>query len=588
MPCPRPSILPRLPRRLRLAVLAGSLLAPSVALGETTAADRGRALFAQHCAACHDLVHESFGPPLGGIMRLLSTDQLTAWIARPTDVLASGDARAQALLGRYKVPMPPFAALGDDAIAALIAHLTAETEARNLSPRDVRPLAEEEARPRLVPPVADSGIVLTLDDVAEIPRLPDRPAYAGIALLRPDPRDLDALLVNDLMGPLYRVEAGEVRSIFDLREYFPAFVDAPGVASGFGAFAFHPDFLRNGLFYTTHSELWQGEAVINPADVPADIPPDATPRLAWTLSESRIRNPATSIELVPAVPPRRVMRWVTPTTGHGSQEIAFAPVVDPTDPDYGLLYIGHGDGGSINIKQPGNAGHPRSLMGAVMRIDPAGTNGIGGTYGIPPDNPYAHATDPAIRREIWATGFRNVHRFSWDLRYGKRLIGVDIGETNIEEVNLIAPGRTYGWGVAGLEGPARIDVLADPTVVFPATPTELAGTTLPHGAYDHHEGQAITGGYVYHGPFAVLRDKYIFGDIVNGRLFCMNFGPRLDDPTIYELHLETADGQPTTLKKLAGLTRAHLRVSYDPRHGSLYLLTKDDGKIRRVTSARIR
>jgi hypothetical protein len=281
---------------------------------------------------------------------------------------------------------------------------------------------------------------------------------------------------------------------------------------------------------------------------------------------------------------REVMRFVTPTTGHGSQEITFAPVNDPQDPDYAKLYLGLGDGGSINLKRPDMAGHPRTFLGAILRIDPAGHNGANGQYGIPPDNPFATSEDPSIRKEIWAYGFRNAHRISWDLTHGKRMIAVDIGESNIEEVNLIERGGAYGWGVGCLEGTMRIDVKTDAKVVFPATEAELAPYHRPLGQYDHHDGASITGGYVYHGPLDALRGKYVFGDMVNGRLFFMNLDAGLADRTIYELNI-VRDGAVTSIKALSHVERAHLRLGYDERAGDLFVLTKDDGMVRRVAAA---
>ncbi|MCF3651454.1 PQQ-dependent sugar dehydrogenase [Synoicihabitans lomoniglobus] len=558
-------------------------LSPAALAADTITPAVGRELFAQHCGACHELTIDSFGPPLGGITRLLSTEELTTWISDPAKVLASADPRAAALLARHKAPMPPFAFLGAEKIAAILAYLDTETEARDLTPFTVDLNPPVASASRLIPRVVDSGIVVELEDFAQIPRLPGRPAYKGIALLRPDPRDDDALLVNDLMGIIYRIKNGVVDTFLDVRGRFPRFVYEPGVATGLGAFAFHPAFLTNGLLYTTHAELWLGEDCINPDDLPDHIPADASPRLAWVLTEWHAHEPLAATF---AGTRREVMRWVTPTTAHGSQEIAFAPVTGPDDPDYGLLYIGHGDGGAINIKRPDIAGHPRTLLTSIMRIDPTGTNGRNGRYGIPPDNPFAGSDDPTVRQEIWAYGFRNAHRMSWDITpQGKRMIAVDIGESNVEEVNLIEPGWGYGWGVGKLEGTARLDVLDDPTVIWPATAAELAPHRSPHGEYMHDDGTAVTGGYVYHGPLELLRGKYVFGDIVNGRLFCMNIGESLDDHTIYELKVVTAAGEPTSVKTLAGVDRAHLRVSYDPRHGDLFVMTKDDGMIRRVVRA---
>ena len=37
--------------------------------------------------------------------------------------------------------------------------------------------------------------------------------------------------------------------------------------------------------------------------------------------------------------------------------------------------------------------------------------------------------------------------------------------------------------------------------------------------YDHNDGQAVTGGFAYHGRIAALRGKFVFGDIVRGRVF---------------------------------------------------------------------
>jgi len=573
-------------RLLALAVaFAGLAASRGVAQSlSTDAVDHGAALFAQHCAACHQLTTDSFGPPLGGITRLLSTEELLAWIGDPATVLAGEhNPRAQALLARYKAPMPPFSFLGDDGLRALVAYLAAETERLDLAPHVVDTTRPPVSSRSLIAPVVDSGIVIELEDFVQVPRLPDRPAYKGIALLRPDPRDEDDLIVSDLMGLLYRIRDGMTDVYFDLRPDFPDLHIHPGVGSGLSGFAFHPDFLRNGLLYTLHSEVWAGEEIVNPADVPAQVADDLYPQLAWVLTEWRAADPRAARF---AGSHREVMRWGSATFGHGGQEIAFAPTTGPDDPDYGLLYLSEGDGGSINAKLPNNTGHPRSLMGTIMRIDPQGTNGPAGRYGIPPDNPFAGATDPTIRQEIWATGFRNAHRFSWDiLPDGRKLmIAADIGESTVEEINLVEPGANYGWGVGRLEGSARIDITTDPTAIFPATAAETAPYRLPHGEYHHEDGTAVTGGYVYHGPIELLQGKYVFGDIVNGRIFYMNIGTDLEDHTIYELRIVRA-GELTSVKALSSLNRAHLRVSYDPRHGELYVMTKDDGMIRRVTTA---
>lgn len=540
---------------------------------------QGQTLFYQQCAGCHALATDAIGPPLGGVTKLLSTSQLVEWIRNPAQVLATGDARANALFRRYKVPMPPFAHLTDAEITAILAYVEQESVARGLSAVPTEAIAGTGAGPRLLPPVEKTDLVIELEDVVEIPRVTGRTPYQALTLVRPDPREDGALLVLDLMGLIHRVAPDRTLSVFlDVRGLFPELVTAPGVATGFGSFALHPEFPSNGIVYTSHSERFRGSPVINADDIPADVPPFETPPLEWVLTEWRL----------PAGTHREVMRFVTPTTGHNWQEIAFAPVTDRGDPDYGLLYIGCGDGGAINLKRPDMAGHPHTLLGAILRIDPAGTNGIGGGYGIPPDNPFATSEDPALHREIWAYGFRNPHRFSWHVAGGRRtMIAIDIGESNIEEVNLIEPGHAYGWGARGIEGTFFIDPKVDAKIVRPATSAELADIHLPFAAYDHADGPAITGGYVYRGPLAALRDKYIFGDIVNGRLFYLDVSNGFTNSTIYELNV-ARDGAATSLKELAHAARAHLRLGYDDRTGDLYVTTKDDGMIRRIAAAYVR
>lgn len=584
---------------LRKVVLAALWVIPATIFAQDVElVAKGRELFGQQCSACHALASEGFGPPLGGVTSVVPEEQLVAWVRDPAKVLASGDARANALLKRYKAAMPPFAHLTPGDIRAVLAFIAAESSAQGLRSFDVAAAAGAPEAPRLVPPVQKTDFTVELEDYVQIPLLPGRTAYKGITLLRPDPREAGVLFVDELMGILYRVKDRAPAVFLDVRPYFPDFMCDPGVASGLGSFALHPDFARNGIFYTTHSELRHGKPVVNAGDIPADVPPYETPPLDYVLTEWRLADPAATVF---AGTHREVLRFAAPTTGHGSQEIAFAPVSDRADLDYGKLYWGLGDGGSINLKRHDMAGHPHTFLGAILRIDPAGTNGANGQYGIPRDNPFAASTDPAVRREIWAYGFRNAHRFTWDAGAGapspqeardggvpaplpRRMIAVDIGESNFEEVNLIQPGGAYGWGVRHLEGPAYIDAKVDPKVVQPATAEQLAGTIQPFAVYDHHDGSSITGGYVYRGPLAALAGKYIFGDMVNGRVFFLETAGGFTNHTIYELNL-VRDGAATTVKALAKADRAHLRIGYDERTGDLFVLTKGDGMIRRVVKA---
>src|SRR4029079_8171484 len=90
-----------------------------------------------------------------------------------------------------------------------------------------------------------------------------------------------------------------------------------------------------------------------------------------------------------------------------------------------------------------------SIMTAILRIDPRspsvtkGTKGLG-DYTIPSDNRFAADGDAKTLGEIYAYGFRNAHRLSWDLTDGT-MFASDIGMNNIEEINIVRNGGNYGW-----------------------------------------------------------------------------------------------------------------------------------------------
>ncbi len=562
---PSPAALPALPPP------------PKYPRDEATLA-QGRTGCTQLCASCHVLDRDGIGPPLGAVTRILTQAELLRHIRDPAAVIAAGNLRANALFRRYKVVMPPFGSLPEDQLVAILAHLDSETEKSKLTPFAVELTPPTGKEVRLIPPVEKSSLVIELEEWAQIPLAPNRRPDKGIATLRASPRKDGAVFISDQMGVIYRVQDRKAEVFLDIRGQFPAFVFDPGIATGLGSFAFHPDFVRNGLFYTTHAEITPSTPAINEAWYEQVVIPNlGTPPLYWVLSEWHATEPTGDRF---AGNRREVLRLKTPTTAHGCQDIAFAPVTDRNDPDSGLLFIGVGDGGTVNLKMPELAHTPRSLLGTLLRIDPRGKNAPGGGYGIPADNPFVHSSDPLARREIWAYGFRNPHRMCWDLSFGKRLIVVDIGEANVEEINLIEKGGDYGWNQ--LEGSNRVDVMRDAKVVQPATAAELAPYRLPFGAYDHTDGRAISGGFVYRGPIEALQHNYIFGDIVTGRLFFMRMDERLTDTTIYELNVER-EGVATSIAALAHTKRAHLRIGYDEQTGDLFFMTKEDGRVRRVT-----
>ena len=159
------------------------------------------------------------------------------------------------------------------------------------------------------------------------------------------------------------------------------------------------------------------------------------------------------------------------------------------------------------------------------------------------------------------------------------MIGCNIGQANIESVNLIIAGHDYGWPVR--EGNFLLDPYGDLTKVYPLPPNDsLYNISYPVAEYDHDEGKAISGGFEYGGNSDKrLVGKYFFGDIPSGRLFYVDISdlrPGRQSP-VKEWKV-SMNGTITTLKGLCGSDRVDLHFARDAK-GELYILTKADGKI---------
>ena len=96
---------------------------------------------------------------------------------------------------------------------------------------------------------------------------------------------------------------------------------------------------------------------------------------------------------------------------------------------------------------------------------------------------------------------------------------------NIEEVNIVRNGENYGWMKRegywenGMTRPGGALNQLFPLPADMLDGRKKDGFTYPVAIYDHNDGQAITGGFAYHGRIAALRGKFVFGDIQRGRLF---------------------------------------------------------------------
>ena len=166
-----------------------------------------------------------------------------------------------------------------------------------------------------------------------------------------------------------------------------------------------------------------------------------------------------------------------------------------------------GDGGSGGDPY-GNAQNKTSLLGKILRID-VDSPSAGRNYGIPADNPFDGNT-LGFREEIYAYGLRNPWRFSFDPANGRLWIG-DVGQSQREEIDIADKGKNYGWNI--MEG----------TLCYsPSSGCNETGLELPVWEYSHDQGNAVIGGFVYHGALlADLDNAYIYGDYGSGKIWSL-------------------------------------------------------------------
>lgn len=296
--------------------------------------------------------------------------------------------------------------------------------------------------------------------------------------LEPSPDGSNRLFVVEQGGTIHIIQNGAL---------VPApFLDISGKITtggemGLLGLTFHPQFTQNGKFYVNYVRTVAGQiqSVIAEYAVSAANPNQADPtseRILLTVDQVGNFN------------------------NHKAGQLAFGPD--------GFLYFGLGDGGSEGDPF-GNGQNTQTLLGKMMRID-VNTTSPGLQYGIPPDNPFVGGGGLP---EIYAIGFRNPWRFSFDRASGRLFVG-DVGQDKFEEVDIVQKGQNYGWNTM------------EATHCFnPSSNCNMTGLTLPIAEIPHPEGEAVLGGFIYHGSaLASLQGQYIFGDL-NGKIWALQEGP---------------------------------------------------------------
>ncbi|CAO2829134.1 unnamed protein product [Amaranthus hypochondriacus] len=338
------------------------------------------------------------------------------------------------------------------------------------------------------------------------------------------------------LGTIPEQDSGEKLSL-DESDPFVDLTDKVLFDTVFGmlGIAFHPDFAKNGRFFASYncdtkkSPECAGRCACN-SDVDCDpskfnttgtsIPCQYQSIIAeFTANGS---NPS-SMESGQPTEVRRVFTMGLPYTNNHGGQILFGPD--------GYLYVMMGDGGGRNDPHHFSQ-NKKSILGKVLRLDvdsiPSNNEidklGLWGNYSVPRDNPYSEDKDMAP--EIWAMGFRNPWRCSFDADRPTYFMCADVGQDLYEEVDVVTKGGNYGWGV--YEGP----------IPFPSgngahNSSATQNLIFPVAGYTHSEinkkigSAAISGGYFYRSETdPCMSGRYLYGDLYASNIWAATEEPR--------------------------------------------------------------
>ena len=374
------------------------------------------------------------------------------------------------------------------------------------------------------PAIPNNGAQVTLQPVAS--------GFTSPVDVQAVPDNSGRLIVTDQAGKVQIVQNGVVQStILDLSSRLVPFRTSGGAITyderGLFGFAYDPQFNTVGApgfhkVYTYTNEPVNGAADFTTPKTGAMDHQDVYAQ--WTVTPG-------NVDVVDPASRREILRNDHPSFNHDGGPFKFGPD--------GMLYFALGDGGGANdngnghtsaanpqypSQNLGNAQDATKLLGKILRIDVHGNNSANGQYGIPADNPFVNAppiNGAPVVKEIYAYGLRNVYRFSFDIGPGGtgKLIAGDVGQNNVEEIDSITKGGNYGWHIkeGTLAFNATTGNVSTDLSGLPVSYTDPNGNPIsftdPLAEYDHTQGSAIVGGFVYRGTIMPdLVGKYIFGD----------------------------------------------------------------------------
>jgi putative heme-binding domain-containing protein len=285
----------------------------------------------------------------------------------------------------------------------------------------------------------------------------------------------DRLFVVELAGKIYSFRPSVLQDGKGQKElFFDLKADVAGSDRTYGL-TFHPQFAENRLCYLCYTI---GEKKKDGTRV------------------SRFRVNDTDPPTIDADSEQILLTWRS--GGHNGGCLKFGPD--------GFLYISTGDAGPAFPPDPLLSGQDVSnLRSSVLRIDVDHPTTVQ-PYSIPADNPFVDLD--GARPEVWAYGFRNPWKMSFDPPTGSLWVG-DVGWELWEMIYRVERAANYGWSL--VEGPQAVhrERTRGPTPVSP-----------PTVAHSHIESRSITGGFVYRGSrLPDLAGHYVYGDYVTGKIW---------------------------------------------------------------------
>ncbi|KAE9444849.1 hypothetical protein C3L33_23253, partial [Rhododendron williamsianum] len=271
---------------------------------------------------------------------------------------------------------------------------------------------------------------------------------------------------------------------------------------GLVGIAAHPNFAQNGRFFASFNcdkSHWPGcagrcscNSAVNcdPSKLKADN--GALPcQYQSVISEFTANGTSPNISAATSAQPievRRILTMGLPFTTHHGGQILFGPAD-------GYLYFMMGDGGGVG--DPYNfAQNKKTLLGKILRLDvdniPTAAEisqlSLWGNYSIPSDNPYTE--DTALLPEIWATGFINPWKCSFDSSRPAYFMCGDVGQDTYESVDMVTKGDLFGAAMfSGIENPEDSGNFNQTLIPFacasdsPIPCTFVNGSTVPSLGY---------------------------------------------------------------------------------------------------------